>query len=265
MSKKKKKKDKETLSLPFPGIISDNPDAIAKSCSRVLQECLGIDGVYLVGYNISKWKLLFLSKGGTGSRAYDKERERDMWVSPIYISSKGIYYWLSMYMVFIPFDSKVKLQQMGLIIFKGEAADYEKEPFFRAEWFTPDDVNNPHAQPHWHIYGSLIRPELFPKETIMDDFPAEMEEVKDFSEKIVAKTDAEEIRIFGETDSSSEDTLELIRETVSAGSNKFHFAMAASWHVDDEHQRYFNNERSLADWLRRCIGYIQHQLHHISS
>ncbi len=123
----------------------------------------------------------------------------------------------------------------------------DKDAFFRAEWYIPADDNKRDAQPHWHIYRTLQDKELPTDDVaVFQTFPL-VEKVRDFGDKVATSPLKTELS-----------------KREKAPFDKFHFAMASSWHLNDEYQRTFETEQSLVDWLSRCVNYIRGQLNYIS-
>ena len=113
----------------------------------------------------------------------------------------------------------------------------------------PADDNQRDAQPHWHVYRTMQDKEI-PAFDVTDlgvFEPSPSEEVRDFGEEIVPS--------LMETDRPKDKT---------ALTDKFHFAMASSWHLNDEYQIRFETPQSLVDWLSRCVKYIRGQLNYLA-
>ena len=98
---------------------------------------------------------------------------------------------------------------------------YEKDKLFRAEW-GKNESNIKHAQPHWHIHYNS--PTL---RTWIDEGEFDQDE---------------EINIYTKF-------------------HKIHFAMFASWHVDNEHViDLTGNHKSIINWILEVIKYVKIQL-----
>ncbi|MFA5397471.1 MAG: hypothetical protein WC346_15790 [Methanogenium sp.] len=131
----------------------------------------------------------------------------------------------------------VKLERR-LFLFSGISLKvYKYSPenfncFLRAEWdaLKEDSV---HAQPHWHVdYMDVVSTK---KET----------------SGLALETEPQEFVGMGHL----EEVGDLISEL-----SKFHYAMASSWHVEGDHLVKLEDEDSLANWLKGCLGYIRSQL-----
>lgn len=117
------------------------------------------------------------------------------------------------------------LTSVQLVVFRGPAWQ-NKEPYFRAEWHCSDeDLRASHAQPHWHIYV----PPTQNSQRILEFAP---------------------VRHF---DPAPNATL---------AASKFHFAMAANWHVAGAgaHKSSLETSAALCNWLDGCLRYIREQL-----
>lgn len=247
MSRKKGKKViKEESSS---ALIVDDPATIVRSCVRCIGDVLGAKGLKFAKYNTpegNRWEL----RSGFDCTAYDKRRDQYYPVIPLDPSSilKDNPYWLTFSLLFVPTLARYRLEAISLFVFRGPIGDREKDAFFRAEWYIPADDNKRDAQPHWHVYRTL------------QDKEPPTDEVTDFH----AFTSAEEVKEFGEEVDSSHPKTELAKKK-NVPFEKFHFAMASSWHLNDEYQRNFKTEQSLVDWLSRCIQYIRGQLNYVST
>lgn len=117
----------------------------------------------------------------------------------------------------------------SLRVFSGAAVDELKEPLFRAEWdFAQKSAE--HAQPHWQVYDS------------------------DEARRSMDLTDPD----------SSGDVAVSAAEGPGSRRRKlgrFHFAMAARWHVDNACVMKLERANDLPAWVARCLGYIRQELH----
>lgn len=243
----KRKREKDTKARPSLDLLVDKPEAIARNCARRIEAVLGTKGIGFNRRDIYRRKVLFFltySSRIYGSRAYDKKRDLFYPVIPLYPSNiEGNSYWLAVSLIFSPVLAQYRLEEVRLYVFMGSISDSAKEAFFRAEWDNPTEKNNKHAQPHWHVYRNV------------PDTESVKEEIADFQPLTVT----EEVKDFGEHDTQLVQTKELPKEK-EVPFEKFHFAMASSWHLNDEHQTNFETEQSLFDWLSRCISYIREEL-----
>lgn len=249
MSKRKKKK--YVNEEPSLALLVDNPETIAKSCAKYIGEVLDTNGLGFTRHHIYKGRILFLLRNSSrsyGSSAYDIERDKVYSVIPLHSSNiEGNPYWLAVSLIFSPDLARYRLEEVRLYVFRGSMSDREKETFFRAEWYIPAKDNRKHAQPHWHVYRTLQDAELI------------KEEMADFQSLATTK----EVKDFGKDDTPLAQTVESPEEK-EAPFEKFHFAMASSWHLNDQHQINFKTEQSLFNWLSRCISYIRQELNYVS-
>lgn len=247
MSKKTKKIN--ITEEPSNALLVDDSATTAKNCAKCIGEVLGTKGLSFAKQNIAEGKILFLLRSSYSCSAYDKNRNRSYPVIPLDSSNiEGNPYWLAVSLIFASVLTRHRLEEVRLFVFRGPMSDVEKDAFFRAEWYIPIDDNRRDAQPHWHVYRTLQD-----KESVKDD-------ITDFQ----PLTSEEEVSDFGEEVAPLDLTTEL-PDGKNAPFERFHFAMASSWHLNDEHQKKFETEQSLFDWLSRCIKYIRGQLNYISS
>ncbi|HDH04538.1 MAG TPA: hypothetical protein ENH01_02325 [Nitrospirae bacterium] len=246
MSKKGKKKvitDESSFAL-----IVDNPQKTVKGCAKCMRKVLNIAWLGFDESVINNKRILFLLNSSDGSTAYDKKRDQRYSVIPLDSTDvEGTPYWITVSLIFASALTQYRLEEVKLFVFRGQMIDPEKEAFFRAEWCITTDNKRKDAQPHWHVYR-IFQDKEFIKDDIIDFQPSSPEdEVRDFGEKVAPPA------------------LEANLLEKDAPFEKFHFAMASSWHLNDEHQIFFETEQSLFDWLSRCINYIRKQLNYIST
>lgn len=213
----------------------DNPSVITKRCANIIQKALDIDNlVFTPSYNKNN-KISYSLKGSSCYSITDEER--NVFVIPV----KSLPYWLTIHIVFMQELTRYKLSEITVKIFKGMMIDVIKEPYFRAEWHIPgENEKTDHAQPHWHVYKTTS--DIEHKESV-NFIISSSEKTKEFG-----------------VDTQND---EPIKKEIYHF-DKFHFAMASKWHLDDEHQIKLENDNFLYKWLERCIEYIMKQLLYIS-
>ncbi len=213
----------------------DDPEVITKRCAHILQKALDIDKLV---FTPSYYKNNKISYSLRGSSCYSiKDGERDDFAIPV----MSLPYWLTIHIVFIRELTRYKLSEITVKIFKGMMTDFIKEPYFRAEWHIPDEnEKTDHAQPHWHVYKT----------------PTDIEHNESANFIIISSKKTKEFG--GETQNDAPFKKEIYHF------DKFHFAMASKWHLDDEHQIKLESDNFLYKWLERCIEYIMKQLIYIS-
>ena len=147
-------------------------------------------------------------------------------------------FWLAAQISFSPFfriSRMFKLNQISLIVLRGNATDPLKDELFRAEWLSWKEGEDDHAQPHWHLVER--------GEWQVDSFqPTVQEAVEDFV--------------------PPEPHVSHGAESVPL--KHFHFAMASTWQSDDKHRIMFDSEAHMAKWLGGCVSYIRNELAYLS-
>ena len=247
MSKKKKRREDIKEQSSF-ALLVDNSETTSRGCAKCIGKVLDTKGLGFASQKLPDGRILFLLRSSYRYSAYDKGRNRFYPVIPLDSSNiEGNPYWLAVSLIFASALTRHRLEEVRLFVFRGSMSDPEKEAFFRAEWCVPTDDNRRDAQPHWHVYRTLQDKELG-RDDIADFQPLTLEE---------------EVRDFGEEVAPPALTTKLPEEK-EVPFEKFHFAMASSWHLNAEHQKNFETEQSLFDWLSRCINYIRGQFKCIS-
>ena len=219
-------------------LVREDPKPLVKKCIAVLARRLqraGRIGFKEVLYARGEREFLLLSPQGSSAQA------RQDYPVLYFEETPSKTYWLAISFRFSPWLERFRLVQASLLVFEGPLTDPEKTALFRAEWDELED-NGIHAQPHWHVYpagtGALPRPSA-------GGFPSGRSEPAEFVPQAsfpTAPAEAERV-----------DRL------------RFHFAMAAQWHLEDGGScRSRFSESGLTSWLVGCIEYIRGQLPHFS-
>ena len=178
-----------------------------------------------------------------------------------FLITRRTQYWLaaSLELDSPPGTSISHLVHVSLLVFEGLFSDEQKRPVLRAEWYCKGDYRrNPHAQPHWHVYSSLLNQESVYSNDMFDGSIA----VQDFS---VAEQ-ANDVKDFGAV---SDDWQANDQDpTTWPDGDKFHFAMAARWQSPSsgprsELQNDLLDPSQLGNWIERCLSYIVKQLKYI--
>lgn len=107
-------------------------------------------------------------------------------------------------------------------------------PLFRAEWHSyGNDPGPPHAQPHWHILGTM------------------------------PLTDNDEVASWGRAGHAETRDVNFTPQTPGERRpphlGRVHFAMASAWHLRNGHSAELSAD-GLAHWLAGCLGYVRQQL-----
>ncbi len=246
MSRKKKSRE-DIKEQPSFALLVDDSATTAKSCAKCIGKVLDNKELGFAQQKLPNGRILFLLRSSYEYSAYDKRRNQFYPVIPLDASYiEGNPYWLAVSLIFASDLTRYRLEEVRLFVFRGPMSDPEKDAFFRAEWYVPTDDNRRDAQPHWHVYRTLQDREPV-KNEIIDFQPLTPEEVRDFGVEVAPPPLTTELP-----------------EEKEAPFEKFHFAMASSWHLNDKYQRNFETEQSLFDWLSRCINYIRGQLNYIA-
>ena len=157
----------------------------------------------------------------TGDRVYS--------VVPFH-DTGGMKYWVGIY-IDVMLGRSISLYAVSLVVFEGEASDRLKTPAFRAEWdYTDSSKNQPHAQPHWHIY-SIIDKSVEDTGGTFEPEP----QVKPFKAK-----GTDEIK-------------------------RFHFALGSQWHLNRNSHTCQLDFSNISTWLDGCINYVRGQFDYLYS
>ncbi len=121
------------------------------------------------------------------------------------------------------------LSAVSIIIVKGLAEDNNKTPILRAEWdCLRENLEQNHAQPHWHIYPSSI--------------------IKNWESDEIVELRLKQLEEFGEQPEEEKFP-------------RFHFAMATKWHLGEQNPNVEPEDiNSIAKWINFCIQYTLEQL-----
>ena len=221
--------------LQVAAITIDDPNSLIRRCIAVIRSLLNNKHVQFEKV-VQREKILYLLKGGNGSKTIDAENSLEHWVIPILLSSDDKY-WLGASLTFVSELAQYRLDGVSIRVFKGLTGDLNKTPLFRAEWDVNKTTRTDHAQPHWHVYNATAT--------------------------ITAET-AFEGDISGKAPEEFNQTTDKEEEEIWTSSNKFHFAMSSTWHIDSNHRIELSSEEYLLRWIDGSISYIQRQLAYIS-
>lgn len=123
---------------------------------------------------------------------------------------------------------------------------------FRAEWDVRDSNSN-HAQPHWNVHA--------PRGLEMS--PASVDNFRTFSDQKSAQEPTSfaefvqaEVDVAAQATPISTQNFGLTAQQL----HKFHFAMAAVWHVNDgKTGPAISSTEEVVNWISSCARYIKHQ------
>ena len=119
--------------------------------------------------------------------------------------------------------------QISLSVFHGVESDDKKQQLFRAEWDDYDNLDEKHAQPHWHITANQAIDNTFEK--YLDN---------DFEESDFLITGNKKQKIL--------DVSEL------------HFAMSGNWQNNEKHVHEIENEQQVVNWLQGMLAHVRIEL-----
>jgi hypothetical protein len=123
---------------------------------------------------------------------------------------------------------------------------------FRAEWDVRDS-NLSHAQPHWNVHAPRG----------LDTDPATEDNFRAFSDRELAHEPASfaefvqaEVGVAVQAVPIKTQDFGLTAQHL----HKFHFAMAANWHVNDGRTGpVISSTQEVVNWISSCARYIKHQ------
>jgi len=145
-------------------------------------------------------------------------------------------FWLYFEIRFIAEDKKQRnkaYQQtninISLSVFQGDENDNDKYQLFRAEWDDHNNINEMHAQPHWHITSSQAIERTFLQYS--DTF-----EKRDFIDLL----DSERQKIFDV--------------------KRIHFAMNGDWQNEKECIHRIAEKNQITNWLLGLLTYLRTEL-----
>jgi len=149
-------------------------------------------------------------------------------------------YWLAVVVRYVLSGGIPVLDAVGITVFRGDRTDDQKLPLFRVEWDCPSGTaQGRHAQPHWHVYNATVEhaPEL---DGLSSGAP---------------------LLDFGAT--------QALQEPNKAGGHadfaRFHFALAARWHLRDANAHLTQPDAAaLPSWVGECVMYIAQQLEYLA-
>lgn len=121
------------------------------------------------------------------------------------------------------------LSAISILIVKGLAEDNDKTAILRAEWdCLKENLEQKHAQPHWHIYPSSI--------------------IKNWDSNEILELITNPLKEFGEQPEKEKFP-------------RFHFAMATRWHLGEENPHAeLKDVNSVIKWIEFCTKYTLEQL-----
>ncbi|MHB8843323.1 MAG: hypothetical protein ACYC7L_01115 [Nitrospirota bacterium] len=233
MAKPNKKNNKSTNNISPTAIVLDDPSILTRKCISVIRASLDSKDISFVKWvhKDKRGRIVYSLQGGLGSKAIDPNSSQESWV--ISIPPFGCDNWLGVSLTFNHELKRFRLEGISIRVFRGLMTDPNKAQMFRAEWDASNFyTRSDHAQPHWHVSTRINNQSAF--------------EADEYQKSVLD---------FDEATSRQES-----RGRTLFTSDKFHFPMSSSWHIDDKHQIDLSSEQYLLNWLKRCIGYIQRQL-----
>lgn len=148
-------------------------------------------------------------------------------------------FWIYIEIALVPFDlpnKKVDSEKfpnvfVSLSVFQGKPSDSRKNQLFRAEWDNHGNSQEPHPQPHWHVY-----PVQYDHQSFCD----------------VLKTLNDDEPIFTELLEDARFSLIDIK--------KIHFAMNGQWSSRGNHVHEINDKDTIINWLLGVLDCVRKQL-----
>ncbi|HEY2292920.1 MAG TPA: hypothetical protein VGM86_19630 [Thermoanaerobaculia bacterium] len=219
---------KKSKIIPFEdGPKIEEPEEIRTSLDAA-REALGIPHLKF-DHSFLRGELISVLDGNGAVQTLLEDRQHP--VLPLLDS-----HWLGLQLKFRTTLSQAEIRSASMIVLKGEAYE-SKVPLLRAEWErATDDESRAHAQPHWHVYMSLVG----------------------FSQSLPRITLAPQAEpwAYGASQTGQQ-------TWTGGGLGKFHLAMAAQWHDGGSH--YCEpTAAGLGHWIRGCIVYTRQQLTYVS-
>ena len=143
-------------------------------------------------------------------------------------------FWLFIEIKFsLPGKKDVRKKDMqiniSVSVFHGEDSDNKKYQLFRAEWDDYDNLDEEHAQPHWHIIS------IQKNENIFEKYSDDKVEEYDFS-----RTEKKNKRMFD--------------------ISKIHFAMNGNWQNDGTYIHRMKSEQQIVNWLQGMLSHLWSEL-----
>ena len=141
----------------------------------------------------------------------------------------GELYWLGVILQLKFETGFFYLSAVSVLIVKGLAEDNDKTAILRAEWdCLKENLEQKHAQPHWHIYPSAI--------------------IKNWDSDEILGLMNNPLKEFGEQPEKDKFP-------------RFHFAMATRWHLGEENPHAeLKDVNSVIKWIEFCTKYTLEQL-----
>lgn len=220
-------------SLPaVQACIVRSEEVIANACARKLQKHLGCGhiGYELLKHSTGASSLHFTTYPPVNALIYGVER-------PVLSLDDTRWLHLAIDLEFIV-KNRWRLKHISIDILEGEATRLQKASLLRAEWMMHDTTMvDGHAQPHWHAIGAAG----ISKEEGFEDFLASGSGFEGFLEAETAPPP-------------------------HVAFKHFHYAMVTDWHREAQngHCHTLESQDAAISWIIGCVGYIQHQLAHVS-
>ena len=248
----------EELDPKYVFVRLDSIDNLANRCQSAIRRATGVSWASFKKVSATKSRKNLLELTGIGITKAIADGQEHSVVPLVTIRptdvTPGPQYWVASK---LEYDSEPKSKALCLIsiqlfIFQGGLANEdEKRALIRIEWDCREGyLLDPHAQPHWHVYSSILTPSE-------EDFDS-----SDLSE--------EDVMLDFETSSFDDVTLSLQTDlednSAWPGGARFHFALAADWQKPLTSPSYQNHElkiEQLGNWIERCLTYVKEQLEYI--
>jgi hypothetical protein len=236
----------------------DKIASVTSPCQTAIRNVTGLTWISFkpLSADKSRKKLLELSGPGITRATADGQEHSVVPLLPIKSrdSTRGPAYWVA---VKLEYDLEQKTKELCLIsvqlfIFQSIlASSSEKRALLRIEWDCRTGyLLDTHAQPHWHVYPSLLTTsEEFSGSNAFDDAGI----VVDFN-----PSPERDVTMFSEGATKDKSTL--------PPGARFHFALAADWQKPITTPQRQNHELKLdqlGNWMEWCLTYIREQFIYI--
>ena len=235
------------------GLPVDDADKLTRDCAKAIGASLqplqkGLSFTPIAGRQGDRSLYTLISTLATNA----EEKYRYKVIPLVELNSR--IYWLTVSLEFRSEQGISYLISVSIFVFEGNASDEKKTPLIRAEWgCLPDDVQGPHAQPHWHIYPSRLNRSRVSQLTFEADPDVQVFSPSDGLNSLV-------VQDFGQTETTFEDEEQ---EVEWERAEKFHFAMAARWHDGTATLNQPPVLDQIPKWLSGCIDYTLKQFRYI--
>jgi hypothetical protein len=233
------------------GVLVNSIAPVARKCCAAIEKVVASRGLNFHPRPSNQPRSSLLQLSGPGSL---RAVARDPYPVVHFLTTGRTQYWLAVsFSLYSPSGSGgTYLTQVSILIFEGPAGDPEKRPLLRAEWYCKGNYRQDrHAQPHWHIYSSLLNRDL----TNSTFAFAEVNTAQDFLRQ-QQEADAEYFEaVSGDVQALGQNELSWPQ------GESFHFAMSSRWQTSVPNEEL--KPEDLGNWMDWCLRYISEQLEYV--